>query len=248
MEIFGFTKSPTAIALGQALADCPARLRWGGNKVQNAINGSASLLDGFEQLKRFGESAIPTVEWTNDPAVRDSWQQGGALLLGRKASHTQGYDIVIPGTFKSNQRWLKRDFWVKYMTSSKEWRIHILRNPRTGAYNSIARGLKTYTWPAGQPDPRPATWHHLGIQIRSRRLGWTLRHDQPPANPLRELAKNAVQACGYDLGAVDILELGPGLYRVLEVNSRPAVRDDYTLTAYTKAIRRWAGGEDGVQD
>jgi glutathione synthase/RimK-type ligase-like ATP-grasp enzyme len=66
-----------------------------------------------------------------------------------------------------------------------------------------------------------------------------MAHNVDPPDGLRNLAKRAVAACNYDLGAVDILETATGGV-VLEVNSRPAVCSPYTLERYAQAFRTWS--------
>lgn len=236
MQILGHTRG-SILGLADRLRDCNVRLRWGGQQVANAINGSAHLHDGLEQLKVFAEKGVPTVQFTTDPKVRDQWVAEGKIVLGRNLNHTQGFDIVYPGmSRKANIAWNKRDFWTVYKPSLQEWRMHIVNG------HSIARGLKHFAPEPGETKPLAGTL--AKVLVRSRRLGWHMRHDIVPPKGLRDLAKNAVKAVGYDLGAVDVLQHGDGktvplTYSVLEVNSRPAIRDDYTLAAYEKALRNY---------
>lgn len=240
MQILGHARG-AVMTLAERLADCNVRLRWGGQQVDGAVNGKAHLADGLEQLKAFAGANVSTIQFTTDPKIRDQWVATGFKVLGRSLHHTQGRDIVWPGqSAKKNVAWNKRDFWVIYQPAYQEWRVHIVNG------NSIARGLKHFK-PAevGTELESKTTWDANTI-IRSRRLGWVMRHDVEPPKGLRTIAKEAVKAVGYDLGAVDILQLATKpagadqKFMVLEVNSRPAIRDEYTLTAYEKALRRLA--------
>lgn len=99
----------------------------------------------------------------------------------------------------------------------------------------IARGLK-------HCPNEGKVWRQL--PVRSRNNGWRLRHDVDPPAPLRDLAKRAVVACGYDFGAVDMLYIPPSDQQqeqgwVLEINRMPGL-DDYTATAYARAFIREA--------
>lgn len=218
MQILGYTTGAIT-QLAQSLRDCPVRLRWGGPQVANAINGSCHLLNGLEQLQALQATKVPTVEFTTDISKALEWLDIDLTVFGRKLNHTQGFDIRS----KIGKLWRSRDYWTKYVESEREWRMHVV-----GGF-CIARSLKEFS---GITKP-------TGPCIRSRRLGWVMRHDIDPPKGLRTIAKAAVKAIGYDLGAVDILEIKPGEYKVLEVNSRPAIRDPYTLAAYTKALRAW---------
>jgi hypothetical protein len=252
MKVYGRTiglngQPAPIMQVAERLVDQPnIHLRWGGDFMIGAINGSCPLLNGLQQLQRFTANNVPTVEYTTDPVIRDQWMLANHIIFGRKLHHTQGKDIVVPGhkgncmrtighvkcTCKAARRtakWLTSDFWVKYIASAAEWRMHILKVPgREQKVVSIARGLKTYS-SASKPADNPI--------IRSRRLGWTLQHTEMPPKGLRQLAKQAMLACGYDLGAVDILVLPDSTFKVLEVNSRPAVRDEYTIEKYVSALR-----------
>lgn len=193
--------------------------------VPNAINGNVHLLDGLEQLETLRAAGVSCVDFLPEPPT----DLGTNIFLGRKAEHTQGFDIRASNLPKERGKrpWSKSDYFTLYeSTTIREWRFHIFKG------QSIARALKV--WAGNGPEP---TQHPI---IRSRRLGWHMRHDVKPAGYLRELAKQAVEAVNYELGAVDLLELPGKVGKVLEVNSRPAIRDDYTLNAYEKAFRSLA--------
>lgn len=216
MQIHGHDHG-AILALKQRLSDHEVSLRWGGPQIPGAINGTVHLLDAREQLEAFKSHEIPCPDFTFDRAEAESWVREGAIVLGRKFNHSQGKDIVISGN-----RWAQRDFWTKYLPSISEWRFHILHS------ESFARGRKV--WAGNGPEPTAAPI------IRSRRLGWHLAHNIEPPKGARSLAKLAVAAVGYDLGAVDLIEVTRGKYIVLEVNSRPAIRDPYTIERYAKAF------------
>jgi hypothetical protein len=240
MRVYGF-ETETTRAL-QALVPQDIALRWGGDQVPEAINGSVHLLNSLEQLQAFKKARILCPVWTTDPKTRDGWVAREHTVLGRKLNHTQGFDIVVPGTMKANQRWQSRDLWTVYHETgpeAQEWRVHVMKD-RNGNYRSIARGLKYMPDPAAAEALRPKLWKRQGIIVRSRRLGWHMRHDAKTPEAVREIAKQAVTAVGYDLGAVDILN-GSNGPMVLEVNSRPAMRDEYTIAAYAGFIRRHYG-------
>lgn len=198
--------------------------------VAGAINGQAHLLDGLQQLQVLGSKgiAVPTFVTHTDWRNRTEPIMDGGIWLARKRNHTQGRDIISVGTrIRRRRSWQNSDFFTKYVSGVvREWRFHILQG------KCIARATKV--WAASGPEPTQAP------VIRSRRLGWHMRHDIKPPKGLRQVAKDAVAAVGYDLGAVDLLELADGSAMVLEVNSRPAIRDEYTLAAYEAAFRKIA--------
>lgn len=222
MQIHGH-QSGSITELARRLEDCNVSLRWGGNQVGGTtINGQAHLKDGFEQLVVLRDAGVRVPEFR----ACDSWDTDITnMWLARKRNHSQGKDIIPVGTrVRGRRRWQDSDYVVKYIPNVvREWRIHILNG------HSIARALKVWAGPGSAPTTHPI--------IRSRRLGWHMAHDTKPPKGLRDVAKAAVAAVGYDLGAVDILELDDRSFVVLEVNSRPAIRDEYTLSAYERALR-----------
>jgi glutathione synthase/RimK-type ligase-like ATP-grasp enzyme len=67
-----------------------------------------------------------------------------------------------------------------------------------------------------------------------------MRLDIQAPQGLRPLAHKAVEALGYDFGAVDILDAGPETderFVVLEVNSAPALLSEHTRNKYLTAIK-----------
>lgn len=230
MRIYGH-RTGSILELERRLADCNVSLRWGGPQVAGAINGQVQLLDGLQQLQILQTKGIIVPTFSTQSAVCEQLE---GLWLARKRNHTQGKDI-IPCTLRGVQRvkgrrnWRDSDFFIKYIPAVREWRFHILNG------QSIARGLKVIVdnYPHAQ-----AVAEFTHPIIRSRRLGWHMEHTTVPSKVVRAAAKAAVAAVGYDLGAVDLLELADGSACVLEVNSRPAIRDEYTLTAYEQAFRR----------
>lgn len=227
MRVHGI-RNGSVLELERRLGTAGPDLRWGGPQVASAINGNVHLLDGLEQLQALEAAKVPVPEYTVDP-VEALDVSAGTIVLARNSDHTQGQDIIIAGQRNPGRRsWRKSDYFVKYIPDVvREWRFHILRG------SSIARGLKHFV----EGSELNGAKQPAGLVIRSRRLGWHMRHDVTPGKPLRETAKKAVDAIGYELGAVDLLELNDGSAIVLEVNSRPAIRDEYTLEKYCNALR-----------
>lgn len=229
MRIYGHA-SGSVLALAERLADCPIGLRWGGAFAPGAINGEVHLLDGLQQLQALALAQVPHVELITDRLDAQLRAAQGIVLLGRKRNHTQGKDIRWSNVQQRRgsplRPWYRSDFWTVFTPSIAEWRFHILKG------SSIARAQKVE-----MPLPQRNEFMRE-FPIRARRLGWHMRHDIDPPKRLRELAKAAVAACKYELGAVDLLQTtaeGEGL--VLEVNSRMALRDEYTLSRYATALR-----------
>lgn len=219
MKLFGNYRGWSVENLLPHLEDYPLRLRWGGAKVADAINGQVQLLNGVEQLQAFQGHCVSTVDWTTSLQWAEFWVSDGHLVLGRNFHHTQGKDIVVP----TDRRWAEKNFWSLYKPSIGEWRIHVLKG------KAIAHSKKFYHPSTPEPTTAPI--------VRARRLGYHMEHHTLPPVALKRLGVAAAAACGYELGAVDILEHGPGQWSVLEINSCPAIKDNYTITRYVEALK-----------
>lgn len=260
MTILGKINSPSAKALAERLVDSPIQVRWGGARSVGAVQGSSALLNAVQQLEALKAAGIPCPEYTTSYATALEWLEADVKVLGRNLCHSQGFDIIPhwkdkiwpaakrrisratgkPGPRMNRDtgvatRFAGKDFWVKAVPNiTNEWRVHVMRSPRSDKYYSIAMGLKSKVTEVR------ASAAQAGFEIRSRRLGWHLRHDVDLPKAIREAAKAACAAVKYDFGAVDILDTTAGPV-VLEVNSAPALRDDYTLTRYANALIKYYG-------
>jgi hypothetical protein len=247
---------PSTASLRLALRDVESDkvVRWG-------VGGA----DGLQQLIAFREAGIRCPEFTTSLDEAREWVRAGHRVFGRRLHHTQGSDIIGPGyraalrgiprrevlrwitTRKGNhvqrlrwvqgvpsrpeafnRHWEERDFWVKVLPSIAEYRQHVW----DGKCIRVGKKVESGNHPRVQP-------------VRSRLNGWHIDYGfQCPSEEfktsIRTLAKQACEAVGYVGGAVDILEVQPGQFAALEVNSAPSLRDENTLQAYVEAIKKWA--------
>lgn len=251
---------PSAITLREAtkhlISNENITVCWGARNIgvreglvlNGLFNATANI-----QLECFTNTGVRSVEYTDIPATAIDWERNNIKTFGRRWTHERGNDIVGSGykagyngwheftTRKGNRvrramfrpeyfnpSWLNRDFWVKIIPSNliiAEWRVHIFQG------RSIAKGLKVQTGPTIRRQP-----------VRNRANGWTLDHTAELPINVREAARRAVAAVGYNFGAVDLFEMNDGDPIVLEVNSAPALLSEYTLNAYTNAISKLATG------
>lgn len=224
-------RQPSADTLRQALADVDHTVdvvvNWGARASATTdenvrILNANRRLNAIEQLVALDNVGLTVPSYTQDLDQAVRWVADGFSVWGRRLEHTQGIDIV---GFR-HKDWARRDWWVGEVAGvEQEWRIHVFMG------RTICRGLKVQTSPATRRLP-----------VRSRRNGWTLVHDVDPPQDVRDAARRAVRAVGYDFGAVDILQTVDGPV-VLEVNSAPAIRSPLTLEAYKQAILKCAHGK-----
>lgn len=245
MIIRGSSKSKGLQLLKSKLE--PELARQDGVIINWGVSGGEGLnhapyLGGLAQLEKFQAAQISHPVFTTNPQEVLKWIRSDMdRPFARKVDHSQGKDVwsLYTKTCKRIQQgWTPRmtgpfweaDYWVQFVPSVEEWRIHVFQG------KSIARGKKVLQ---GEP------WRHL--QVRSRNNGWRLDHTQTPPKGLRKFAKSMVAAVGYDFGACDILVCPDGGYCALEVNKAPGL-DEYTATAYAEACKRLVYGEELGED
>jgi len=178
--------------------------------------GYGKHLNGYEQLVAFHDAGLACPEFTLNIDEANLWVGEGNIVFGRRFKHTGGKDIVQ----HTHRRWFERDYWVKYIPTVDEWRIHVFEG------KSIARGVKVCDDPSVP-------------YIRSRRLGWRIVHNIEPPKGIRTFAKRMVAAVGYPYGACDIGVMMEDTFMAFEVNAMPGL-DDYTAQAYGREFNRVA--------
>lgn len=137
--------------------------------------------------------------------------------VGRRANHTGGSDLLHPPGHP--------DFYVQKLPIVKEFRVHIFKGV------SIRAGMKK---------PRTSNPHPW---VRSWDGGWSIYYDgDAHANmkqKYRDIAKKALDALGYDFGAVDLGVTSSGSVVVFEVNSAPGLEGN-TIAVYGQKILKEA--------
>lgn len=244
---------PTAVALAQEMGlqrwgirvpnfRPSVLIRWGSRRImppaERVLNPSAGIavssdkLAAFQRLRAAGVPTVPVYTSWNE-ALRNSEE---TVILGRRRTGMQGRGIVVfdphrihGGRFFS-QPIRQHDFYSIYQEPTREIRVHVVGDEVIriqGKYNDFPE----------HNDRIPFVRNHLtGYRFRapSRELN----------SSRRETAVAAVQACGLNFGAVDMLLFGPDREEmVLEVNSAPAC-SPLTLGMYARALRELIeGGE-----
>ena len=138
-------------------------------------------------------------------------------LLARREYHSQGRDII----YVHNREELEDldedayDFLVEYINKSSEYRVHILGDDAFVSVKFEGR------------DPI----------VRSHSNGWRqIEYNREWHDELVMLATKAIDAVGYNFGAVDIIRKGNKLY-VLEINSAPGL-EPRKLELYSQYFKR----------
>ena len=196
------------------------------------FNFGEQRLNGLQQLQCLKQNQILVPYFTTTQRQALQWEQENpGSVWGRRKNHTKGRDIV---DYSRRRKWLESDFWVKVIPDiQEEWRISVFNG------FCIARGLKV---PGGQIERPGNIVQRRGLPIRNRLTGWGMRHDIAPTQQIREIAKRAVMVCEYLYGGVDLAITESGNVYVFEINQAQGM-DEYTVSAYVKAITAWATRE-----
>lgn len=173
------------------------------------LNGKPSR-NKLEELGALQEKGVPV-----PPFDTMNWGEG---WLGRSLHHQEGNDFLSQGAPRAA-------FWTRKLEIEREFRFHIFKLPE--GFMSIRGGEKL---------PRTANPHPW---VRSYNHGWRMSYgkDLKGAGKCREASKKALEALGYDFGAVDVGLLKGGEPVVLEVNSRIGMDEEgQTVVKYAEAI------------
>lgn len=221
------------------------------------------------ELERCAEAGVPTIPFFTDLASaalyalhkyrRDHAQDGindwrlPPMILGRRLHHTQGRDIVgvmihphhphvsmrnLTVRVRRLPRRRRPEFWTVFIPKSAEYRVHVFQNKAIRSASKL---------PHDNPERAPR--HHGNaeeIPIWNLRNGFKFYYNYPAPREAKDLAKRAVQACGLDFGAVDVVRERDEFY-VLEINTRPGLQGN-TTRAYgdhvIRAAREFFGAPD----
>jgi len=176
-------------------------------------------LNKIEQFKRFSANKISCPNFTTD--CSKARELGSRTIFARcLVNSTNGRGIV---EFNStDDRVPYAPLYTEYVPKKAEYRVHVFH----GEVIDIQQKRKK----RGFEEER-------NTRVRNVDNGYVYCRDGiNPPDGITDLAVSAVNACGYEYGAVDIIynEKRNQCY-VLEVNSRPGLMGT-TLDKYTEAI------------
>lgn len=176
---------------------------------------NSRVVSKLRQLELMKEAGVQCV-----PFYTSLWDALTAhqKVFGRLPSHTQGRDIRVL-TRQNLDRNRPQEFFTGVMPKQREYRIHVFNGLAVRCGEKVGNGDPDGIWNLG-----------TDFQIRYENSG-----DIPRA--VKELAKAAVSAVGYQFGAVDVLTSN-GQHYVLEINKCPSLHGA-TLAKYVSKILEW---------
>lgn len=196
----------------------------------SAVAVAANKLRFFKRMKRRGHSSI-IPEFTDDKEVAKQWVANGCTVFCRtQLSGHSGRDIVIAENGDVGQV-VDAPLYTKYVQKKDEYRVYVVG----GVAIDVARKARRLD----HDDPN---W-----RIRSWWNGFVFaRKNCNPHRHVYDVALAAVEACGLDFAAVDVIwNAAQRKAYVLEVNTAPGI-EGRTIDVYAKALTALAsGGEIG---
>lgn len=170
--------------------------------VKRVFNGKQPRTK-LRELQLLEDAGVPV-----PPFDTRNWGKG---WLPRSMHHQEGSDFFPPGERPPV------GFYTKKLDIVEEYRFHIFKrwNKETKAFEYVSiRAGKKVPREGKKPHPWIRSWNH----------GWAISYGgyKFPSKG-RNAAKKALEAVGYDFGAVDVGILKGGEVVVLEVNSRPGL-------------------------
>lgn len=184
-------------------------------------------LNKIQQLTLFKQHNVSCPEFTTDK--RTIAEFGESTWFARTLINATNGRGIVEFDYPSERGIPDAPLYTRYIPKRAEYRVHVFG----GRVIDVQQKLKRRGF-EGERDTR----------VRNQANGYVYARDGITDDPrLRELAINAVNALGYNYGAVDVIyNEKRDVYYVLEVNSRPGLMGT-TLTKYTEAITNMFGLE-----
>lgn len=197
----------------------PAAVKVASNKL--------SFFNHIETENLLTDNKVSVPDTTSLKGVVDNWLAEGSIVVARqKLQGHSGEGIVI---IKPGEAIVDAPLYVKYVPKQSEWRIHVLE----GQVVDIQR--KARNREVADEDVNWAVRNHANGFVYARNEGVA-----PPAM-VEEQAILAVQVCGLDFGAVDIIYNDyRKLAYVLEINTAPGLTGS-TLDGYVERFNVLGG-------
>ncbi len=191
-------------------------------KVLNAPAAVKLAINKLTCFKALYDHGVPTVEWTADKSVAQSWSDAGDVVIMRtKLTGHEGDGIIV---VEKHHKVQDAPLYTKYVFKEREYRCHVVN----GVVIDTAQKIR-------DPNREPTTW-----KIRSWKNGFIFARNNVKPNELRDAAAiAAIKAVGLNFGAVDLIEDKFGNAYVLEINTGPGI-EGKTVQIYADAFRALA--------
>jgi len=198
----------------------------------DAVKVASNKLSFFRRMCEYneeqpvGQARVSIPDFTADKNVVAQWLGEHKVVARQKLQGHSGEGIVV---LDVGDRIVDAPLYVKYVPKQSEWRIHVL----DGVVVDIQRKARN----------REVADENVNWAVRNHANGFVYARNEGVAPPamVEEQAILAVQVCGLDFGAVDIIYNDyRKLAYVLEINTAPGLTGS-TLDGYVERFNVLGG-------
>ena len=197
--------------------------------VLNKVTAVTTASNKLAFLQRMQDNGVRVPEFTCSVEQALEWVNSGLLVLGRKKHGTCGQDIVFSS--ESISDFVQSELWTVYKKKKSEYRIHVFDGEVIDMQRKAVRKM--------DDDGNLINTQTIDFRIRNLANGFVFvkKDVDPPADVILQ-AKEAVEYCGLNFGAVDVIwnQAEQKAY-VLEVNTAPGLEGS-TVQSYVNAINK----------
>lgn len=209
---WGCSDVPVVVNKAETILNRPDCVRLASNKLHFFKCAST---DDRINLPPFTESKEEALEW------------GRTIVARQKLTGHSGEGIVL---CEPDEELVEAPLYVKYIPKKEEYRVHVFNGKVVDVQRKARRN---------DVHKNDVNW-----RVRNHGNGFIFARNEERAKPadLERQAILAVEVCGLDFGAVDLIynEHLDTVY-VLEINTAPGL-EGQTLTNYTNLIKEYLGG------
>jgi hypothetical protein len=224
-------------------AKCDLFIRWGNTeefpnlKYKKELNTLSAVLrttNKLTMLQTLLEAGVATLEFSNDPALLDSFKdkQGNVYIRDKRGVVRYGNDYST-----DSDLYFSRPVRFK----RREYRVHVFNGKVLGAYEKVPLSL-------AEGQPRNAeTLPKLFKSDTCRFIRCDLTIDENGLNPrvndaAQQMCIQAVNSLGLLFGGVDLIRNKHGEFTICEVNSAPGL-NGLNVDRWVEAIKEYYEAE-----
>lgn len=189
-----------------------------------AVSGSSDKYGSLNVLDKAGVPVAPHATVGDFLTSKATQDKIGFPCLARNFSHFGGKDIAIIQSktgIKNNVNLLNKDYVLRLIKNTREFRTFAFKSPKEGKYTTIRTVEKIYKG-EGKPPKAGKVLTKADI-VKNYKSGYRYEYSDDIPDRVRELGRKATEALGLDFAAVDIIQDldNPDNFYVLEANTAP---------------------------
>ena len=223
-------------------------INWGNadGAVVGNYNGRCQVLNGmdlrtasnkltfFRAMRDSGNENIVPRFWTNRQEIPDD---AFPIVCRTVLAGHSGDGIVIART---RGELVAAPLYVQYVKKTDEYRVHVGRGDRPERQNGRAGDQSIIIAVQRKARNRAVPDDQINWQVRNHHNGFVfVRGDVAPNPAVLDVARRALDSCGLDFGAVDVIwNERHQRALVLEINTAPGL-EGQTVEDYANFFRRF---------